>query len=139
MRDELRRMALFGSGVAELTRHGAERIVRGWVKSGDVRREQASSLVKELVDRSREARAELRGFVQAEIRNQIASLGVASAREVERLERRVARLEDRAREQAAPSKKTAGSPKPTAKKTTRKKTGAKKTTTRGRGEANSPE
>jgi polyhydroxyalkanoate synthesis regulator phasin len=132
----LRRMALFGSGVAELTRHGAERIVRDWVKTGDVRREQASSLVKDLLDRSREARAELRSFVQSEIRNQIAALGVASSREIERLERRVARLEDRVREPTGPSTKAAGSPRRTAAKSGGKKTAAKKTATRGRGGAN---
>src|SRR5687767_12241576 len=43
MLDELRRVALFSSGVAELTRHQAERIVKDFVKSGEVRRQQAST------------------------------------------------------------------------------------------------
>lgn len=140
MRDELRRMALFGTGIAELTRYRAEQIVKDLVRSGDVRREQTSSLVKELLDRSREVRGELGDFVRAEIRNQIAALGLVSAREVERLERRVTRLEDRLRAQGAPSStggagKVAGAPKKSAsrKKKTTRKTTRKKTTTRRAG------
>jgi polyhydroxyalkanoate synthesis regulator phasin len=99
--DELRRMALFGSGVAELTRHRAEQIARELVKAGDVRRSQASSVVKDLVERSKQNRRELVRIVRSEIRNQIAGLGVATKRDVERLERRVARLEEGRRKTTA--------------------------------------
>jgi polyhydroxyalkanoate synthesis regulator phasin len=93
MRDELRRLALFTSGVAELTRNRAEQIVRDLVGSGDLGRDQAAGVVKELLRRSAENRKELTRFVRSEIRNQIEALGLASKRDVERLERRVARLE----------------------------------------------
>jgi polyhydroxyalkanoate synthesis regulator phasin len=119
MRDELRRMALVGSGLVELTRYRAEQIVKDLVRSGDVRREQTSTLVRELMERSQRTRQELAEFVRSEIRSQVETLGVASARDVERLERRVARLEERTK----PSKTT------TSKKTTRKKTAATKKTT----------
>lgn len=117
MLDELRRVALFSSGVAELTRHQAEQIVKGLVKSGDVRRKQASTAARELVDRSRQNRKELLRFVRGEIQNQIESLGLATTRDLERMERRIARLE-------ADRKKT------TAKKTKGKKTTAKSSATR---------
>jgi polyhydroxyalkanoate synthesis regulator phasin len=93
MREELRRMALFSSGVAELTRNRAEEIVRDFVKAGDVRRKQASSMVKTLMETSRANRRELVRFVRSEIRAQVESLGLATKRDVERLERRVVRLE----------------------------------------------
>ena len=117
MLDELRRIALFGSGVAELTRHQAEQVVKDLVKQGEVRRKQASSVAKDLVERSRENRVELVRIIRAEIRNQIESLGVASKRDFERLERRIARLE-------SDKKKT------TAKKTSAKKTNSKSTASR---------
>ena len=75
MRDDLRRMATLGSGVAELTRNKAE------------------ELAKELIARSNKNRNELVRMIRAEISNQLTSLGVATKRDVERLERRVARLE----------------------------------------------
>jgi polyhydroxyalkanoate synthesis regulator phasin len=113
--DELRRVALFTSGVAELTRHRAEQIVRDLVQHGDVRREQASAAVREIMDASRQSRQELIRFVRGEIRAQIANLGVASKRDLERLERRIARLESQGKTTAKRS---------TAKKSTRKSTKA---------------
>ena len=117
MFDELRRVALFTSGVAELTRHQAERIVKDFVKSGEVRRKQARSAVKELMETSKVARTELARLIRSEIQNQIEGLGLATKRDLERLDRRVNRLE-------SGRKKTSGksTTKSTAKKTTRKKT-----------------
>ena len=122
MFDELRRMALFGSGIAELTRYRAEQMVKELVKAGDLRREQAQGAVKDVLELARANRKELLGLVRAEIQDQIANLGVASGREVERLERRVARLEDENRKLKSDVRDA------TAKKTTAKKTTAKKTT-----------
>lgn len=117
VREEIKRLALFGSGVAELTRNRAEQMVKDLVKGGDVRREQASGLVKELLDRNRQARKELGRFVRAEIENQIQKSGLASRRDIDRLERRVARLETSTKSSA----KTTAS-KTTAKTTTRQST-----------------
>jgi len=107
VRDEVRRVALFGSGVAELTRNRAEQLAR------------------DLLERSKQNRDEILKLVRAEIQSQITNLGVPSKRDVERLERRVARLETQLKEVAArkaPAKKTS------AKKTTaKKKTPAKRT------------
>ncbi|MDQ3940737.1 MAG: hypothetical protein M3238_05235 [Actinomycetota bacterium] len=124
MLDELRRVALFTSGVAELTRHQAEQIIKDFVKSGDVRRQQASTAARELVERSKENRKELTRFLRSEIKNQIEGLGLASKRDVERLERRVARLESE-RKTAARS----GAAGKTTRKSTRKPAAKKKSTT----------
>jgi polyhydroxyalkanoate synthesis regulator phasin len=91
--DELRRVALFTSGVAELTRHQAERIVKDFMSSGDDRRKAVSDAAKELVKRSQQNRREMLRFIRSEIQNQIENLGVSTKRDLERLERRVARLE----------------------------------------------
>jgi polyhydroxyalkanoate synthesis regulator phasin len=128
MLDELRRVAMFSSGVVELTRHQAEQVIRDLVKSGDLRRQQASTAAKELVDRSKENRKELLRFVRGEIQNQIEGLGLATKRDLERLERRITRLESE-RKASTPATKTSAK-KTTAKKTTKKSTAAKSTTTR---------
>ena len=145
MLDEFRRLALFTSGVAELTRHRAEQLVRDMVQSGEVRRDQASSLVKTVLDLGNQNRRELGQMIRSEIRNQISSLGVATERDLERLERRVARIEERQRSgsQEGPLEKTtAKSPKKTtrgSKKTTaRKKTTTAKTSASGRSSARVP-
>jgi polyhydroxyalkanoate synthesis regulator phasin len=122
--DEFRRLALFTSGVAELTRHRAEQIVREMVKSGEVRKDQAGSLVKTVMDLGRINRSEFIEMMRGEIRNQIAALGLATNRDVERLERRVTRLEDRARASASASAKKTTVRKKATSKTTAKSTSA---------------
>jgi polyhydroxyalkanoate synthesis regulator phasin len=135
MRDELRRLALFGSGVAELTKQRAERIVRDLVNVGDVGRKQASAVVKDLMEASRENRNELMRFVRTEVRGQIEGLGLATKREVERLERRVARLEADEKT-SGPARKPAARRKATGASTG--KTPAKRTATRRMGATKPP-
>ena len=131
MRDEIRRVALITSGVVELTRNRAEAVVRDLIKSGDVSGGQATQMVRDLMERSKQNRTEILNLIRSEIRNQSESLGLASKRDIERLERRVARLEDRP---SAPTtaqkthKKTKKTSKKTSKKTNKKT--AKKTTGR---------
>ncbi|MDQ3620524.1 MAG: hypothetical protein M3391_10455 [Actinomycetota bacterium] len=151
MLEEVKRLALFTSGVAELTRNRAEQIVKSWT-GGDVPNARASTMVKQLVDTSRQNRSELLSLIRSEMRNQARTLGLADGREVERLERRVDRLEEelkRARSGSESSgKKTSkttarkGGSKKTAKKSGKKsakKTSVtrKKTTTRGASVASS--
>ncbi|MGH2807841.1 MAG: phasin family protein [Actinomycetota bacterium] len=126
MLDELRRVALFSSGVVELTRHQAEQVVKDLVRSGDLRRQQASTAAKELIDRSKSNRKELLRFVRAEIQNQIEALGLATKRDLDRLERRIARLESERKAQRSPAKKTSAKKTP-AKKTSSKSSAAKST------------
>jgi polyhydroxyalkanoate synthesis regulator phasin len=87
-------MAMFGSGVVELTRYRAEQMVKGLVKTGDISPGGAQAMVQDLLERSKQTRKELTRFVREEIKNQIEGLGLATKRDVERLERRVTRLED---------------------------------------------
>lgn len=126
MIDEVRRMALVGSGIAELTKSRAEQIVKDLVKAGEVTRKQASGVARELLETSKENRKQFMRLLKSEVQNQIEGLGLATKRDVERLERRVARLEDRAKSsQRVAAKKT------TAKKSTARKTPAKPATSEG--------
>lgn len=95
MWDELRRAALVTSGLAELTRHRAEQLVKDLVKAGDLGKDQTSAAVKELLRRSAENRRELTALVRSELQTQIENLGLATRRDLDRLERRVTRLEER--------------------------------------------
>ena len=129
MLDEFRRLALFTSGVVELTRNRAEQLVRDMVKSGEVRKDQASTLVKTALDLSKVNHKEILEVMRAEISNQVARAGFVSKRDVERLERRVARLEAGAKTGAKSGAKKATS-RPTTKRSTAKKTSTKTTATK---------
>ena len=130
MQDELRRWATVGSGVAELVLNRAEEFVKELVREGEIQREAASGLVRDLMERTLDDREEVVRALRAEIQNQTAQLGIASAREVERLEGAVARLTDRLdRLEAQPAGSTTkASTGTTRKKSTRKKSSGKKST-----------
>jgi polyhydroxyalkanoate synthesis regulator phasin len=127
--DEVRRLALFTSGIAELTRNRAEKIVKNWT-GGDVPNARASTMVKQLVETSKQNRTELLSLIRSEIKNQARTVGLADGREVERLERRVERLEEQLKNERAKS----GTAKTTARKSSSKKSTRKspKKTTAGR-------
>jgi polyhydroxyalkanoate synthesis regulator phasin len=126
--DEVRRLALFTSGVAELTRNRAEQIAKAMMS--DASGTGASALVKQLLETSRHNRQELLRLIGAEIRDQVESLGLATTRDVERLERRVARLEERVRSSDGGERTSKKKTSARSRKTTTKKTSAKKTTAR---------
>jgi polyhydroxyalkanoate synthesis regulator phasin len=132
VRDEIRRVVLITSGVVELTRNRAEAIVRDLIKSDELPGGQATQVVKDLMERSKQNRTEILNLVRSEMRNQIQAIGLASKRDIERLERRIARLEDRPTAPTTVMKSHKKTPKKTHKKSpkkTHKKT-AKKTTER---------
>lgn len=104
LRERLERLTVVGSGVAELARNRAEEILKE-VRASDFG-EQMSSLVRDLVERTEQNRREIVTLVRAEIRSQMTSLGLATERDLERLERRIARLEERAAAAAATTKTT---------------------------------
>jgi polyhydroxyalkanoate synthesis regulator phasin len=141
--EEMRRLAIFTSGVAELTRNRAEQVVKSVMSDHP----EASAAVKQLVEISKQNRQELLRVISQEMHDQVEALGLATKADLERIERRLARLEERARSDAAPrsSKKTTTtkssgrSKKPTArtkttargsvsKRSTAKKSTAKKST-----------
>ncbi len=130
VRDDLRRAATFTSGVAEMTKNRAEDLVRNWVLGGDVRLEQTQRMVKDLIDWSTQNRKEIVAVVRKEIESQLSGVGVATRRHVERLERRVERLEQDLRSQAVSA---AASKKTPRRKTTAKSTARRAGTSRSRG------
>ena len=105
--------------------------MRDLIKSGALPGGQATQIAKDLMERSNQNRKEILNLVRTEIGNQTDALGFASKRDIERLERRVARLEDRPTAAVTVKKSHKKSKKTNKKhsKKTNKKT-AKKTTER---------
>jgi polyhydroxyalkanoate synthesis regulator phasin len=119
-----------------MTQARAEDLIRDLVRAGEVQAEQAQSVVDELVDRSRRNSERLIDAVRAEIRQQMASLGLATKSDVERLQRQIADVSAARGSRKATTKKASARKATKATKATRKsggrtaaakKTGAKKT------------
>jgi hypothetical protein len=77
------------------------------VRAGEVQAEQAQAVIDELVDRSRRNSERLIDAVRTEIRQQMASLGLATKTDVERLERRIADVSAARGSRKATTRKTA--------------------------------
>jgi polyhydroxyalkanoate synthesis regulator phasin len=129
-----------GAQYTEMTRGRAEKIVKEFVKAGEVRRKKAASAVDELVERSRANANELLEVIQGEVRNQLSLLETVTKDAVDRLEEQVEALRAQVQEllpnraparrpaakaAAAPARKAAAKRAP-AKKAPAKKAAAKK-------------
>src|SRR5262245_8019281 len=136
--DLLKRLLDAGMTFTAMTQARAEDLIRDLVRAGEVQAEQARSVIDELVDRSRRNSERLIDAVRAEIRQQMASLGLATRSDVERLERRIADVSAARGTRKATTKKASarkatkvarksGGRASTAKKATARKAGAAKT------------
>ena len=74
-----------GVQFSEMTRDRAEKIVKELVEAGEVRRQQATGLVNDLVDRSRANAEALVETVRSEVQSQLAALEVVTKDAVDRL------------------------------------------------------
>jgi polyhydroxyalkanoate synthesis regulator phasin len=101
--DTLRRYLDAGMAFTQLTRARAEAIVKDLVKAGELQREQTQEALEDLLERSRKNTDQLRDLVRKEIREQLASIGLATKDDIARLERKLSG----GAKKAAPAKKAA--------------------------------
>ena len=69
-----------------VTQQKAEAILRDLADSGETAMGQAQKAFERIVERSRQGSDELRDLVRAEIREQVAALGLATKDDIARLE-----------------------------------------------------
>ncbi|MHB8664452.1 MAG: phasin family protein [Acidimicrobiales bacterium] len=129
--DLIRRSLDLGMAVTQLTRQRAEQLVRDLVRAGEVSREQATSRVEELLERSRQNSEALIAIVRGEIDSRVAQLNLVSRDDLAALAGRIGIPLPAARKAtkkagAKKAAKKAGAKKAPAKKAAPKKTAAKK-------------
>ncbi|MDZ7676327.1 MAG: hypothetical protein U5K30_14825 [Acidimicrobiales bacterium] len=123
-----------GMAFTQMTQSRAEAIVKDLVKTGEVQAQKTEELVNELLERSRRNTDKLLEVVRKEVRDQIASLGLATKDDIARVEKKVETQAAPAKKGASKkkavkkaAKKTSPSKKKAAKKSAAKKSAAKKT------------
>ena len=77
------------SGLAEVPRRRAERFARGLADKGELRPNQISSLVEEIVKRSKENAQMVQALVSSEVKRQVKALGLATRDDIDRINRRI--------------------------------------------------
>lgn len=109
MRKTLERGALLGLGALSVTREKAQAVADELEKRGLMDRKHAHGLARRLTARGQSERTALRDRVQEEIATAVQRAGLASAREVATLNKRVAALEHGTKRGRAEAKRRATS------------------------------
>jgi polyhydroxyalkanoate synthesis regulator phasin len=107
------------SGLTNLTASKAESIVKQLVRSGEAASDQVSELVDDLMERRRKNRDAIAALVKSETTRAVRAMGLATGREVERLQKQVADLKREVRSAAAGTGLPGTARRTTAKKATR--------------------
>jgi len=129
--DALQRYLEAASGLTQVTAKKAERIVKNLVRSGEAAGDQVGDLVDDLLERSGRNREAITAMVKAESTRAVRGMGLATSKELDRLQKQVADLKRTLtrsqRDGEATGSTTDAAPTAPAKKTAAKKTAAKKT------------
>lgn len=113
------------SGLTNVTRKKAETAVKGLVKRGEIAAERTEKAVDDLLTRSEQNRKVLSDLVSQETERNVKRLGLATKKDLDRLERKVDRLA------------SGGSPQKSAKKSAKKSGSAKKSAKKASGASKS--
>jgi polyhydroxyalkanoate synthesis regulator phasin len=88
----LQRYLEAASGLTNLTASKAEQIVKGLVRSGEEAGDQVGDLVEDLLERQRRNREAITALVKSETTRAVRAMGLATGKQVERLQKQVVDL-----------------------------------------------
>lgn len=101
MRDPLGRYREAAQELTHVTRSAADKLLGGLLRRGGSATGNAQEFVEEIRERSQENREAVTAMVRAETRRVVNAMGLATAADVERLERELAQLRRELRQQSA--------------------------------------
>lgn len=105
--DLLKRMLDAGVAFTQMTQKRAEEIVNELVRTGEMRAEQAQTMVQELVDKSRVNTERILDQLRTDLRGQASGFGFATKKDVEVLRAELESLRATVTSTPAPAKKAA--------------------------------
>ena len=83
--DYVKKGALLGLGAVMMTKEKAEALAEELVKKGEVTKDEGNILVKDLLNKAKNAEKTLEGKISTEIKNIVSKMGLASKKDVEKL------------------------------------------------------
>jgi polyhydroxyalkanoate synthesis regulator phasin len=93
MKDFIKRMMLFGIGLAAMAREKIEEFVNELVKKGEVSEKEGKEMVKELIDKSKKVRKDFEGKMEEVATETLKKLHIPTRRELDDLKERIEKLE----------------------------------------------
>lgn len=93
MSDLLKKAISLGWGLTIVSKEKVESLVDDLVKRGELAPSESKQLVERLIDKGAEEQNRFKELVNEQVKSVLQSMGLASAKEMEELARRVAELE----------------------------------------------
>lgn len=93
MLEKLKKLGLYGIGLAILTEEKIEEMVKDAVEDGKLTRADAKSAVKDLISESKKEREKLNKNIKKEVAKVLGELGVPTKKELSALQSRINSLE----------------------------------------------
>lgn len=94
MLEKLRKLGLYGIGLAVLTEEKIEALVKEAIDEGKITEKEGKSAVKELVKESKKEIDRQNQKVKKEVKKTLADLGVPTKKDISSLEARINKLEN---------------------------------------------
>ncbi|MBN2011436.1 polyhydroxyalkanoate synthesis regulator [candidate division KSB1 bacterium] len=93
MIDLLKKTLFFGIGAAEMTKDKVETLVDELIKKGEVAKDQRAKTVQDFLGRVEKSEKALMKKIEIEVEKAITKMHIATQKDVEKLEKRIASLE----------------------------------------------
>jgi len=95
--DLARKAMLMGIGALSMTKEAIEKAVEELVKKGELSQQEGKRLAEELIERGRKERAQIQDAIEKAAAKMIAESGLATKLDLQRLDERLAALEEQAK------------------------------------------
>lgn len=93
MLEKLKKLGLYGIGLAILTEEKIEEMVKDAVKEGKITRNESKAAIKELLEASKKERDKLNKNIKKQVIGALDELGVPTKKELSALQARINSLE----------------------------------------------
>ena len=93
MMEKLKKLGLYGIGLAVLTEEKIEEFVREAVTEGKITKEESKKAVSSLIEESKKERSKLNDNIRSEVKKAVSELGVPQKKDLSSLESRMNSLE----------------------------------------------
>ncbi len=96
MIDLLKKTFFLGIGAAEVTKEKVEVLVDELIKRGEIAKEERAKIIQDFLKRAEQQEKAVMKKIEVEVAKAVKKLNIASHKDLEKLEKRVAALEKKA-------------------------------------------
>ena len=93
--DLIKKALALGLGLAVTSKEQVEKIVKEWVRLGELSKEESKEMIERLIQRGEEQKNELKRIMREQLMQMLGELDIPTKEDIRRLEQRIENLEKR--------------------------------------------